>query len=64
MFSLLDWWRNRKARLALLAHQAATGHRGIYKTFYSDGSSAEHCVECEFGLPEEHRQVIGGAYRP
>jgi hypothetical protein len=53
---LLDWWRTRRHRIAakalLLAHQAATGHRGTYVTRYSDGRVIEHCMDCDYGLPD------------
>jgi hypothetical protein len=54
--TLLDWWRTRRhaiaAKAALLAHQAATGHRGSYVTRYSDGRVIEHCMDCDYGLPD------------
>ena len=49
---LRRWLERRKAKAALLAHQLATGHRGTYVTHYYDGSVVEHCMECDFGLPE------------
>ena len=46
------WRRQLGVRAALMAHQAATGHRGTFVTRYSDGRVIEHCMECEYGLPD------------